>query len=76
MIYVSIHSETIENNPKTTDLTGMFLKEIEDQDKSKIFQKFASLNAKCKIEFIISSDDLEQFAFPFERGMNMYEKRN
>ena len=75
MIYASIHSETIENNPKTTDLTGMFLKEIEDQDKSKIFQKFASLNAKCKIEFIISSEDLEQFAFPFERGMNMYETR-
>jgi len=75
MIYASIHSETIENNPKTTDLTGMFLKEIEDQDKSKIFQKFASLNAKCKIEFIISSEDLEQFAFPFEKGMNMYETR-
>ncbi|MBS8121733.1 protein NO VEIN domain-containing protein [Candidatus Vampirococcus lugosii] len=73
MIYASIHSDTIENNPKTTDLTGMFFKEIEDQNKSVIFQKFASLNAKCKIEFIISSDDLINFAFPFERGMNMYE---
>ena len=75
MIYASIHSETIDNNPKTTDLTGMFLKEIENQDKSKIFQKFANLNAKCKIEFIISSDDLEKFSFPFEVGMNMYETR-
>ncbi len=75
MIYASINSETIENNPKTTDLTGMFLKEIENQNKSKIFQKFAGLNAKCKIEFIISADDLDQFAFPFERGMNMYETR-
>ncbi len=73
MIYTSIVSNTIDNNPKTTDLTGMFLKEIENQDKSQIFQNFASLNAKCKIEFIISSKDLEKFAYPFDRGMNMYE---
>ncbi len=73
MIYASIRSQTINNNPKTTDLTGMFLKEIEDKSKSEIFQKFANLNAECKIEFIISSNDLEKFAYPFERGMNMYE---
>jgi len=73
MIYASITSNIIDNNPKTADLTGMFLKEIENQDKSQIFQKFASLNAKCKIEFIISSKDLEKFAYPFERGMNMHE---
>ncbi|MBU0578048.1 hypothetical protein KKF73_05790 [Patescibacteria group bacterium] len=75
MIYASINSETINNNPKTTDLTGMFLKEIENQDKSTIFQKFADLNAECRIEFIISSEDLENFAYAFERGMNMYETR-
>jgi len=73
MIYASIKSQTVNNNPKTTDLTGMFLKEIEDKNKSEIFQKFANLNAKCKIEFIISSEDLEKFSYPFERGMNMYE---
>ena len=73
MIYASIESKTINNNPKTTDLAGMFLKEIEDKSKSEIFQKFANLNAKCKIEFIISSEDLEKFSYPFERGMNMYE---
>jgi len=73
MIYAKIVSNTINNNPKTTDLTGMFLKEIENPKKSDIFQKFATLNAKCKIEFIISSKDLERFAYPFERGMNMYE---
>lgn len=73
MIYASLRSETIENNPKTTDLTGMFLKEIEDKNKSAIFQKFASLNAECKIEFIISSKDFADFSYPFERGMNMYE---
>jgi hypothetical protein len=73
MIYASIRSETKDNNPKTTDLAGMFLKEIEDKQKSEIFEKFANLNAECKIEFIISSTDLEKFSFPFERGMNIYE---
>lgn len=73
LIYASIRSNPINNNPKTTDLTGMFLKEIENKEKSRIFQKFADLNAECKVEFIISLEDLENFAFPFERGMNMYE---
>lgn len=75
MIYASIVSNIRDNNPKTADLTGMFLKKIEDQDKSQIFQEFLSLNAKCRIEFIVSSKDLERFAFPFERGMNMYETK-
>jgi len=73
MIYASLRSDTLNNNPKTTDLTGMFLKEVEDKEKSTIFQKFSNLNAECKIEFILTSQDLEKFSFPFERGMNMYE---
>lgn len=73
MIYASVYSKTMGDNPKTTDLTGMFLKEIEDKSKSEIFQKFADRNAKCKIEFIISSEDFQRFSYPFERGMNMYE---
>lgn len=81
LVYASIRSKIRDNNPKTTDLTGMFLKEIEDTRKSTIFQKFAILNAECKIEFILSSEDLDRFSFPFERGMNMYntlpfEERN
>ena len=75
MVYASIRSNTKNNNPKTADLTGMFLKDIEDKSKSTIFQRFADLNAECKIEFIISAKDLERFSFPFERGMNMYETR-
>jgi len=73
MIYASLKSDTLNQNPKTTDLTGMFLKEIEDKNKSTVFQKFASLNASCRIEFILTSKDLQNFSFPFERGMNMYE---
>ena len=55
MIYASLRSDTLNNNPKTTDLTGMFLKEVEDKEKSTIFQKFSNLNAECKIEFILTS---------------------
>jgi hypothetical protein len=73
MIYASINSTTINKNPKTVDLSGMFLKQIEDKNKSLIFQEFADLNADCKIEFILSSKDLEKYGCPFERGMNMYE---
>ncbi len=73
MVYASLKSYTVNNNPKTTDLTGMFLKEIENKEKSTIFQKFANLNAECRIEFILTSKDLENFSYPFERGMNMYE---
>lgn len=73
LIYASIHSKTISNNPKTADLTGMFLKEIENKQKSEIFQVFANLNAKCKIEFVLSAEDLKKYSFPFEKGMNIYE---
>jgi hypothetical protein len=73
MIYASINSSITNKNPKTVDLSGMFLKQIEDTSKSLIFQEFADLNAECKIEFILSSHDLEKFGYHFERGMNMYE---
>jgi hypothetical protein len=73
IIYASIKSNPLKSSPRTSDLTGMFLKEIEDKNKSKIFQKFANLNAKCKIEFILSSEDLDKFFFPFEKGMDFYE---
>jgi len=72
-IYASIRSSIVKKNPKTADLTGMFLKEIEDKNKSLIFQNFSKLNAECSVEFIISATDIEKFGFPFERGMNIYE---
>jgi len=72
-VYASISVEKKHDNYKTTDLTGMFLKEIENIQKSKIFQNFAELNAKCKIEFILSNQDLDKYSYYFEKGMNMYE---
>lgn len=72
-IYASIKSDICDTNPKTADLTGMFLKEIEDKKKSVVFQKFADLNAKCKIEFVISLEELLHFGYAFEKGMYMYE---
>lgn len=73
MIYASLMSDMFNNNPKTVDLTGMFLKEIEDKKRSQIFEKFADLNAKCRVEFVISADDLEKYSYAFEKGMKMYE---
>lgn len=73
IIYASIKTTPLKSSPRTSDLTGMFLKEIEDRKKSNIFQKFANLNAECKIEFILSSNDLDKFSFPFERKMRIYE---
>ncbi len=73
IICASIKSNIQNKNSRTTDLAGMFLKEIENKEKSIIFQEFADLNAECKIEFIISSKDLDKYSFPFEKGMNMYE---
>jgi hypothetical protein len=72
-IYATLNSQVVDKNPKTGDLTGMFLKEIENKDKSRIFQNFADLNAECKLEFVINADDIKKYAFPFEKGMNMYE---
>lgn len=73
MIYASLESELRGANPKTVDLAGMFLKEIEDKNKSRIFEVFADLNAKCRVEFIISATDLANYAYAFEKGMKMYE---
>jgi hypothetical protein len=73
LIYATVKSNIINSNPKAADLSGMFLKTIEDTNKSIIFQNFADLNAECKIEFIIDSEELLQFGYPFEKGMNMYE---
>ena len=75
LIYASINSEIKNNNYKTTDLSGMFLKNIEDIKKSQIFQQFADLNAECKIEFILSAKDLEKYGYHFDKGMKMYETK-
>lgn len=72
-IYASVQSDLLEGNPKSTDLTGMFLKEIEDKSKSKVFQKFAELNARCEVEFVISLEELIKYGYAFEKGMYMYE---
>lgn len=72
-IYASIDSGYIENNPKTGDLAGMFLKKIENSEISKIFQEFSDLNALCRIEFILSSDDFDIFGHKFKKGKKMYE---
>lgn len=70
MIYATIYSEQKDDNAKTVDLTGMMLKSIH---KGDVFDGFADLNGKCKIEFIISGNDLDKYSYEFKKGMNFYE---
>jgi hypothetical protein len=73
MIYASIDSDEINENSKTKNLTGMFLKSIEN-GKNGMFKDFADLNkTKCKVEFIISGTKLKELGFKFQKGMLFYD---
>lgn len=71
IIYASIESEIANNNQKSIDLLGMYLKNITVE--KELFKSFADLNANLKIEFILSSTDFENFSYSFKKNMNMYE---
>jgi hypothetical protein len=70
IIYASLHSKPTDANPSSSDFVGMYLKHI---TKNKVFNKFASLNAKAKLEFILSTDDLMNYGQRFAKGENLYE---
>ncbi len=72
MIYASIQSKTINKNPRTADLSGMFLKTITKKLDNQ-FKDFADIDTTLNIEFIISNKDLDTYSYPFKKGMNMYE---
>jgi hypothetical protein len=78
-IYVSINSSLKKSNPKSADLTGMYLKHVEvnnntlfSQNRSSVFEDFADLNAEGTIDFILTANDFNKFAYPFERGKLLY----
>jgi hypothetical protein len=70
MIYSSLLGAKIEGNSKTSDFVGMYLKHISGLE---IFKSFSDLSAKAKLEFIISSDQLDQYGIPFPAGDLTYE---
>jgi len=73
IIFASItQSEEYETKVKN-DLTGIFLKEIEDTRKTSVFQEYAKLDAEITLEYIISTTNLKQHGVIFEKGMDMYE---
>jgi len=70
IIYSSISSYTNQKSPHSKDLLGMYLKKITNH---AIFDEFSDLNAKAKLEFIISDQDLENFGIKCKKGSYMYE---
>jgi len=70
IIYLSITGLETNDNPKTSDFVGMYLKNISDLE---IFDRFSPLEANAKLEFILSKDKLEQFGTNFPAGDMTYE---
>jgi len=68
-IFASIIVESASNNPRTTDLLGMYLKSITD---SPLFEPFEDLNARFKIDFIHTIEDLDSFGTDFLEGNLTY----
>jgi len=70
MIYSSLKGAEIKDNSKTSDFVGMYLKHISGL---KIFNNFSNLSAQAKLEFILTSDELEKYGIPFPAGDLTYE---
>ena len=71
-VYIIYATLKTEQENKENDLTGMFLKKIEDINKTQLFQKYAELNAQINIEIIISLKDLDKFKRIFLKGEYFY----
>ena len=69
-IYASLESPIINDNYKSADVVGMYLKHSTNLD---IFKNFSPLNSKVKLEFIFSTDDLKNHGTEFPAGENFYE---
>ena len=62
--------ELKDNNPKSGDILGMYLKQITN---SKEFKNFANLNLYTKLEYVLSMEDLEEFGTKFPKNKLFYE---
>ena len=71
-VYIIYANLKTEQENKENDLTGMFLKKIEDINKTQLFQRYAELNAQINIEIIISLSDLDKFKRIFLKGECFY----
>ena len=73
LIYAELKTK---EDDRRNDITGMFLKEIEDREKCQIFQKYANLNAEVNIEFIISFEELEKYGRIFRKDIECIYEAN
>jgi hypothetical protein len=71
-VFCSLYSSPVENNLSSADVVGMYLKKISNLS---IFSDFSDLNARAKLEFILSVKDLTKFGSHFPQGRVLYETR-
>ena len=69
-IYASVKGTTSNDNLKTGDFVGMYLKHISGL---KIFNQFSSLKSNASLEFILSVEELEKYGTKFPAGDLTYE---
>ena len=64
-IYASINVNKNNDNPRTADFVGMYLKHL---TKHEMFNQFLDLSAFAKLEFVLSLEELERFGTRFPAG--------
>jgi len=64
-IYASINVNNNNDNPRTADFVGMYLKHL---TKHEMFNQFLDLSAFAKLEFVLSLEELERFGTRFPAG--------
>jgi len=64
-IYASINVNNNNDNPRTADFVGMYLKHLTGHE---MFNQFLDLSAFAKLEFVLSLEELERFGTRFPAG--------
>jgi len=71
IISASLNCDNLKNNnPKSGDILGMYLKQITNNNE---FNGFSDLNLYAKLEYVLSMNDLETFGNEFLKDTLFYE---
>ncbi len=69
-VYCSLSTDSTKTNPSSSDIVGMYLKEVTNLD---IFEGFSDLNLTANLEFILTLEDLQKHGTIFKSGKLLYE---
>jgi hypothetical protein len=70
IVYISLNTKPNIPSPRSTDFVGMYLKCISEHP---VFNKFDPLHASARLEFIITSSDLEKYGTEFPQKSLTYD---